>query len=109
MAGGMKRLGQGDCEVAEARGAAGVQRLDRLDPLLAEPADQLEGADDLAAMLPGDVDGVTDMVEVAVAQDDMGDARNGAVDIALEMRITGQERVDCGEGLSPTGSPLTDR
>ena len=45
-------------------------------------------------MLPGDVDGVADMIEVTMAQDDMGDARDGAVDIAFEMRIPGQERVD---------------
>ena len=67
----MDRRGEGDPAEVEAPGAAGVHGVDFLEPLAAEPLEQIVAPYQRGAAQAGDRLDIGDMVEVTVRDEDV--------------------------------------
>jgi hypothetical protein len=72
--GGMERLGEGDVEAAVGDGAARIAGIDVLHALAVQIHCQLEHRDHHRARALGDLDRVSDMIVMAMGEDDVGAA-----------------------------------
>src|SRR6185312_11818192 len=97
---GMVGAHQRDREAALVGGAAGVHRIELLQPLGGQPHAQVVVGDHGRTGLLGDVERVAHVVAVAMRQHDMGNALDGGRLVGHERRIAGEERVDQHGGLA---------
>src|SRR5712691_620396 len=105
---GVERIRERELHAVHVDGAALVRclQLALVDALLAEPACELDECDDRRTVLLREVDGVADVVAVAVGDRDHVDALRRLL-VRRALRVAGQERVDVDAlpagGVEPEG------